>query len=139
MLFAYFLCPSTTCQIVSGMLGQLCFRYVGTKQVSQIPMRHFSHGIPQNKKNVCEEAKVIAKIEAVFFILFKPDYRDLIQKHSANILLLLPWTKLQKNFAFICKIYYISKLLAELYLSNSKSKTYAKVTQGNNSSKYKLL
>ena len=36
--------------------------------------------------------------------------------------------KAVKNFAFICKIYYISKLLAEINLSYSKSKTYSKVT-----------
>ena len=33
-----------------------------------------------------------------------------------------------KKFAFICKIYYIYKLFAEINLSNSKSKTYSKVT-----------
>ena len=36
--------------------------------------------------------------------------------------------KAAKNFTFICKIYYISKLLAEINLSNSKSKTYSKAT-----------
>ena len=43
-------------------------------------MRHFSHeGYSQKqKKNVYEEAKVIVKIEAVFFIVFKPDYKDFI-------------------------------------------------------------
>ena len=34
----------------------------------------------------------------------------------------------KKKFAFICKIYYISKLLREVGLSNSKSKTYSKAT-----------
>ena len=32
------------------------------------------------------------------------------------------------NFGFICKKYYISKLLAEIGLSNPKSKTYSKAT-----------
>ena len=34
----------------------------------------------------------------------------------------------KKKFAFICKIHYISKLLVEVGLSNSKSKTYSKAT-----------
>ena len=34
--------------------------------------------------------------------------------------------KAAKNFTFICKIYYISKLLAEINLSDSKSKTCSK-------------
>ena len=34
----------------------------------------------------------------------------------------------KKNFAFVCKIYYISKLLAEINLSNWKFKTYSKAT-----------
>ena len=38
----------------------------------------YTKGILQNKKNVCVEAKVIVKIDVVFFIVFKPDYRDLI-------------------------------------------------------------
>ena len=29
-------------------------------------------------KMVCVEAKIIVKREAAFFIIFKPDYRDLI-------------------------------------------------------------
>ena len=41
-------------------------------------------------KNVCGEAKVIVKTDAVFFVVFKPDYRDFIYKHSTNILMLLP-------------------------------------------------
>ena len=36
--------------------------------------------------------------------------------------------KAANNFAFICKKYYISKLLAEVDLSNSKSKTYSEAT-----------
>ena len=55
------------------------FRYVGTKQVSQMNMCHFSHeGHSPKYKNVCEEAEAIVKIEAVFFIIFKPNYRDVI-------------------------------------------------------------
>ena len=45
---------------------------------------------PTPKKNVYEEARMIVKIEVVFSIAFQPDYRDLIYKHSTNVLLLLP-------------------------------------------------
>ena len=38
----------------------------------------FTRGAFPKIKNVCEEAKAIVKIEAVFFIIFKPNYRDLI-------------------------------------------------------------
>ena len=38
----------------------------------------FTRGVFPKIKNVYEEAKVIVKIEAVFFIVFQPDYRDLI-------------------------------------------------------------
>ena len=38
----------------------------------------FTRGVFPRIKNVHEEAKVIVKIEAVFFIVFQPDYRDLI-------------------------------------------------------------
>ena len=66
------------------------FRYFGKKQVSQMNMRNFSHkGYSQKQKNVYKKTKVIVKIEAVFFIVSKPDYRDL-KKHSKNVLLLLP-------------------------------------------------
>ena len=77
---------------------------------------------------VCGEAKVIVKINAVlFFIVFKPDYRDLIYV-DYKCFVVVTIDKAAKNFAFICKIYCISKLLAELDLSNSKSKTYSKAT-----------
>ena len=55
---------------------------------------------------------MIVKTDAVFFITFKHDYRDDIQKHSTNILLLVPETKLY--------------LLVEINLSNSKSKAFLK-------------
>ena len=38
----------------------------------------FTRGAFPKIKNVCEEAKAIVKIEAVLFIIFKPNYRDLI-------------------------------------------------------------
>ena len=43
-------------------------------------MRHFSQGgvFLKIKKSVCGQAKVIVKLDALFFIVFKPDYRDLI-------------------------------------------------------------
>ena len=70
---------------------------------------------------------MIVKIETTFFIFLKPDYRDLIQKHSTNVLLLLP-DKSANKLTVIGKINYISKPLAELGLSNSKSKTNSKAT-----------
>ena len=48
----------------SGMLGQ--------------SRSLFTQGAFPKIKNACEEAKAIVKIEAVFFIIFKPNYRDLI-------------------------------------------------------------
>ena len=90
-------------------------------------MRHFSHeGHSPKQKNVCEEAKAIVKIEAVFFIIFKLRYRDLEALHKYFVVVTI--VKAAKNFAFICKIYYISKLLVEAGLSNSKSKTHSKAT-----------
>ena len=34
--------------------------------------------IPKMKKNKYEEAKMLVKIEAICFIVFKPDYRNYI-------------------------------------------------------------
>ena len=40
-------------------------------------MRHLSHeGHSPKEKNVYEEAKVSVKIETLFFVVFKPDYRN---------------------------------------------------------------
>ena len=69
---------------------------------------------------------MIVKIEPVLFIVFKPDYRDLVKKHSKNVLLLLPETKLDTILLSSAK--YISKLAVELGRSNSKSKTYSEAT-----------
>ena len=55
------------------------------------------------------------KIDCIFHC-YKPDF------------VVITIDKAAKNIAFICKIYYISKLLAEIDLSNSKSKTYSKAT-----------
>ena len=79
MLSGYFCWPPTTYLGNVYFIFSYVFSYGGTKQVSQMNMSHFSHeGHPQNKKNVCEKAKAIVKVEAVFFIIFKPRYKDLI-------------------------------------------------------------
>ena len=51
------------------------FRYVRAKQVSKTNTGHqLQLGHPPNEKNIYEEAKVLVKIEVVFFFVFKPDY-----------------------------------------------------------------
>ena len=55
----------------------------------------------------------------MFFIVFTPNYRCFV---------VVTIDKAAKNFVFICKIYYISRLLEEVGLSNSKSKTHSKAT-----------
>ena len=72
---------------------------------------------------------MIVKIEAVFFIVLKliTDNRD-SSVNIPQIFFVVTKDNAVKYFAFICKIYYISKLLEELDLSFSKSKTYSKAT-----------
>ena len=56
-------------------------------------------------------------------ILFDPDVKsntEALHKSFAVV----PIDKVASNFAFVCKKCYISKLLAEVGLSISKSKTY---------------
>ena len=122
-----FCCPSTIYQIVSGTGGcifrfSICFQAFWDKTgLSNKFASLFTRGVFSKIKNVYEEAKVIIEIviviEVVFFIVFKPDYRDLIQKH-----------KTANKLTVISKVYYISKLLAELGLSNSNCKTNSKAT-----------
>ena len=52
-------------------------------------------------------------------------YLKALHKHFVVVTI----DKAAKNFAFICKNYYVTKLLAEVSLSNSESKTYSKVIQ----------
>lgn len=52
------------------------FRYDKAKQLSQMNTCHLSYkGQSLKWKNICEEAKVLVKREAAFFISFKPGYR----------------------------------------------------------------
>ena len=62
----------------------------------------------------------------MFFIIFKSRYRDLEALHKCFVVVTI--VKAANNFAFIYKIYHISKLLVEVGLSNTKSKTYSKAT-----------
>ena len=61
---------------------------------------------------------------SLFLNLIIETYLEALHKYFAAVTI----DKAVKNFAFIWKIYYISKLLAEINLSNSKSKTYSKAT-----------
>ena len=71
---------------------------------------------------------MIEKIEAVFSIVFltglQRSYLEALQKCFAVITI----DKSANKLTDISKIYYISKLLAELGLSNLKSKTNSKAT-----------
>ena len=64
----------------------------------------------------------------LYFSLFLNLITDILSRSTPQMFGCCYHRQSCKNFAFICKIYYISKLLAELDLSNSKSKTYLKVT-----------
>ena len=78
-------------------------------------------GISKNKKNVYEEGKKIVKTEAVFSL-------SLNQITKILYFAVVTIYKYANKLTVITKIYCISKLLAELGLSNSKSKTNSKVT-----------
>ena len=55
----------------SGIWGQ-------SRSLKRKCVTFHARGVPRNKKNVYEEAKVMVKTEAAFLIVFKPDYRDVI-------------------------------------------------------------
>ena len=107
-------------------LDTYIFKNAGAKQVSQC-VTFRTRGILQNKKNLCEEAKVIVKIETVFFI-FLNLIPGTVSRSTPQMLCCFHHRKSCKKYFFhllnLFKL--ISKLLAELYLSNSKSKIYAK-------------
>ena len=82
MLPGYFCSPSTTYQILSVprecifhffICFQVCWDKTGlsNEYESTATRRTFP-----KRKHVCEEAKVLVKIEAIRFIVFKPDYRN---------------------------------------------------------------
>ena len=54
---------------------QVCWDKIG---LSNEYASLFTRGEFPKIKKICEEAKAIVKIETVFFIIFKPNYRDLI-------------------------------------------------------------
>ena len=78
-------------------------------------------GISKNKKNVYEEGKKIVKTEAVFSL-------SLNQITKILYFAVVTIYKYANKLTVITKIYCISKLLAELGLSNSKSKTNSEAT-----------
>ena len=90
-------------------------------------MRHFSYeGYSPKIKKCMWKSQSDSKNRGCIFHCFQTwlqrSYLQVLQKCFVVVII----DKAAKNFAFICKIYYISKLLAELDLSNSKSKTYSK-------------
>ena len=78
-------------------------------------------GILKNKKNVYEEGKKIVKTEAVFSL-------SLNQITKILCFAVVTIYKYGNKLTVISKIYCTSKLLAELGLSNSKSKTNSEAT-----------
>ena len=64
----------------------------------------------------------------LYFSSFLNLILETLFRSTTQIFFCVTIDKAVKNFAFISKIYYISKLLAEINLSNSKSKTYSKAT-----------
>ena len=76
---------------------------------------------PKIKKNVYEEGKKIVKTEAVFSL-------SLNQITKILCFAVVTIYKYGNKLTVISKIYCISKLLAELGLSNSKSKTNSEAT-----------
>ena len=64
----------------------------------------------------------------LYFSLFLNLIIEILSKSTPQIFCCCYHRQSCKKIAFICKIYYISKLLAEINLSNSKSTTYSKAT-----------
>ena len=64
----------------------------------------------------------------LYFSLFLNLIIEILSKSTPQIFCCRYHRQSCKKIAFICKIYYISKLLAEINLSNSKSTTYSKAT-----------
>ena len=60
------------------------------------------------------------------YIIYILTFYTNIQRHSTNYVF-VTIGKAANKFTFICNKFYISKLLAEVGLSNSKSKTYSEV------------
>ena len=60
-------------------------------------------------------------------ILCDPNLKSYLETlHKRLVIVIIE--KAANNFAFVCNKYYISKVLAEIDLSYSKSKAYSKVT-----------
>ena len=68
------------------------------------------------------------KIEDSCFSLFSNMITDILSRITPQMLCCCYHRQSCKKFPFICKIYYITQLLAELQLSNSKSKICLKAT-----------
>ena len=62
----------------------------------------------------------------IIYIIYILNLYTNIQRHSTNYVF-VTIGKAANKFTFICNKFYISKLLAEVGLSNSKSKTYSEV------------